>query len=313
LIVQPSGVTPVELPDVTPDSVADQAAAFGAALAASTRPGPAETDAQTTITRVLGWLWDSIAEPVLKRLGHLTTPSVAWPRVWWSPVGQLALLPIHAAGHLPDRATVLDRVVSSYTPTLRALQHARTRHTRADNDLVIVAIGDAPGGTALRGVEREATRIAALTPATRLDGAEATVDAVRAAVTSHASAHFACHAASDPDDPSAGHLLLHDGSLSVLDVSTLDLSGCETSLGAHRIPDEGLHLVSAFQLAGYPQVVGTLWQVNDLVARLVAVDLHERIVAGADVAVALHHAVRRCRERFDKTPTLWAAYLHSGR
>jgi CHAT domain-containing protein len=160
-------------------------------------------------------------------------------------------------------------------------------------------------------------------PAPRRSGRDETDDSrwPPAALTSHASVHFACHAASDPDDPSAGHLLLRDGPLSVLDVSALDLSGvrlailsaCETSLGTHRIPDEGLHLVSAFQLAGYPQVVGTLWQVNDLVARLVAVDLHEGIVSGEDVAMALHHAVRRCRERFANTPTLWAAYLHSGR
>jgi CHAT domain-containing protein len=301
--------------------VADQAAAFSDALDAATRPGTGETDAQVVASGVLGWLWDVIAEPVLKRLGHISTPSGTWPRVWWSPVGQLALLPIHAAGRFPDSATVLDRVISSYTPTLRALQHARARHTRAGNDLVIVALGDAPGAKTLRGVEREASRIVALRSATRLEGAEATIDSVRAALASHASAHFACHAASDPDDPSAGHLLLHDGRLSVLDVSALDLSGvrlavlsaCETSLGAHRIPDEGLHLVSAFQLAGYPQVVGTLWQVNDLVARLVAGDLHESIAAGEDVATALHHAVRRCRERFDKTPTLWAAHLCSGR
>ncbi|MDF3291850.1 CHAT domain-containing protein [Streptomyces silvisoli] len=321
LIVQPSGITPVQLPDVTPDSVADQAAALGAALAASTRPGAGETDAQTTVTGILGWLWDFVAEPVLKRLGHTTTPSDSWPRVWWSPVGQLALLPIHAAGHYPDSATVLDRVVSSYTPTLRALRHAKARRTRADGDLVVVAIGDAPGAKTLRSVEREATHIAALTSATRLDGAQATVDAVRAALPSHGSAHFACHGVSDPDDPSASHLLLHDGPLSVLDLSALDLSGvrlavlsaCETSLGAHWIPDESLHLVSAFQLAGYPQVVGTLWQVNDLVARQVAVDLHEGIAAGEDAAMALHHAVRRCRERFHKSPTLWAAHLHSGR
>ncbi|MFV5996300.1 CHAT domain-containing protein [Streptomyces sp. NPDC056231] len=321
LIVEPSGVTAVELPGVTPDSVAEQAAAFGAALNAATRPGAGETEAQATVTEVLGWLWDFVAEPVLKRLGHTAAPSGAWPQIWWSPVGQLALLPLHAAGRFPDGATVLDRAVSAYTPTLRALRHARARYARAGEDLVIVAIGDAPGAKALRSTEREASRIAALTPATRLIGAQATVDAVRAALVSHASAHFACHAASDPGAPSAGHLLLHDGPLSVLDVSALDLSGvrlavlsaCETSLGAHRIPDEGLHLVSAFQLAGYPQVVGTLWQVNDHVARLVGVDLHQGIAEGEDVATALHHAVRRCRERFPRTPTLWAAYLYSGR
>jgi hypothetical protein len=312
LIVEPSGVTVVELPGVTPDSVAGQAAAFRAALHAATRPGAGETEAQTTVTEALGWLWE--------RLGYTTAPSGAWPRVWWSPVGQLALLPLHAAGRFPDGPTVLDRAVSAYTPTLRALRHARARYVRAREDLVIVAIGDAPGAKTLRGTDREASRIAALTPATRLAGAQATVDAVRAALASHSSVHFACHAASDPDNPSAGHLLLHDGPLSVLDVSALDLSGvrlavlsaCETSLGTHRIPDESLHLMSAFQLAGYPQVVGTLWQVNDHVARLVAVDLHQWIAGGEDVAMALHHAVRRCRERFPKTPTLWAAHLYSG-
>ncbi|GAA4972598.1 CHAT domain-containing protein [Streptomyces hyderabadensis] len=321
LIVRPSGVTVVELPGVTPDSVAGQAAAFGAALAGAARPGAGETDAQATAAAVLGWLWDHVTEPVLRRLGYTSRPSGAWPRVWWSPVGRLALLPVHAAGRLPGGASVLDRVVSSYTPTLRALRHAGQRHSRADDDLVVVAVGDATGARPLRGVEREASGIAALTRATRLDGAAATADAVRAALTSHASAHFACHAASDPDDPSAGHLLLHDGPLSVLDVSALDLSGvrlavlsaCETSLGAPRVPDESLHLVSAFQLAGYPQVVGTLWQVNDLVARTVAVDLHTGLAAGEDAATALHHAVHRCRDRFDRTPTLWAAYLHSGR
>ncbi|GAA2596264.1 CHAT domain-containing protein [Streptomyces axinellae] len=345
LIVRPSGVTTVGLPEVTPESVAERSAAFGAALDASTRPGQGEAAAQSAVTQVLGWLWDAIAEPVLRHLGHTSAPAVpaggsgsgGWPRVWWSPVGRLALLPVHAAGRFPGTATVLDRVISCYTPTLRALRHARIRQERAGDGrpvgspasgpadrpadgLVIVAVQDAPGATALRGVAREAATIAELAPATRLNGAAATVDSVRNALQSHTSAHFACHAASDPEDPSAGHLLLHDGPLSILDVSALDLTGarlavlsaCETSLGTQQIPDESLHLVSAFQLAGYPQVVGTLWRVNDRVARLVAVELHERLAAGEDVATALHHAVRHCRERFARTPTLWAAHLCSG-
>ncbi|WP_405463963.1 CHAT domain-containing protein [Streptomyces jietaisiensis] len=327
LLVRSSGVTPVALPGVTPEAVAERAADFGAALTASTRPGPGEAEAQTVVTEVLGWLWEAIAEPVLAALGRTGAPEGDPPRLWWSPAGRLALLPLHAAGRFPRGPAVLDRVVSSYTPTLRALRHARTRHDQggaagpADGDLLVVTVGDAAGARTLRGVGREAQDIAALRPVTRLDGARATVDAVRAALTSHASVHIACHAASDPDDPSAGHLLLHDGRLSLLDLSGLELSGvrlavlsaCETSLGAPRIPDESLHLVSAFQLAGYPQVVGTLWQVNDRVARLVSVDLHRGLRAGEDVARALHHAVRRCRERFPGTPTLWAAYLHSGR
>jgi hypothetical protein len=325
LIVRPTGVTVVELPGLDPDSVADRAASLGAALAASTRPGTGEAEAQVVVTEVLAWLWDAVAGPVLRRLGHLAPPSGAWPRVWWSPVGRLASLPIHAAGRRPGTATVLDRVISSYTPTLRALRHAREGRPPAAGDdedgLLIVGLKDAPGGKILRGAQREAETVAAMRPATRLEGPRATVASVRAALTSHATVHFACHAVSDPEDPSAGHLLMHDGPLSLLDVSALDLSGarlavlsaCETSLVADRIPDESLHLVSAFQLAGHPQVVGTLWKVNDLVARLVAKDLHAGLLEGQDAATALHHAVLRCRERFGATPTLWAAYLCSGR
>ncbi|MFG2222325.1 hypothetical protein [Streptomyces sp. NPDC048644] len=51
----------------------------------------------------------------------------------WIPGGPLSLLPVHAAGHHGfgaagrERRTVLDRVVSSCTPTVRALGHARER------------------------------------------------------------------------------------------------------------------------------------------------------------------------------------------
>ncbi|TQS46841.1 CHAT domain-containing protein [Cryptosporangium phraense] len=329
LIVKPSGVTPVGLPGLTPGAVTDRAAAFGAALAAAAVPGPGERAAQDTVADVLRWLWDEIAEPVLARLGH-TAPGpaagpaggvaggVAWPRVWWSPVGELAMLPLHAAAPGPDGAGVLDRVISSYTPTLRALGEASGPVAVDEGDLVTVAVGDAPGAPVLANVEREATAIGA---PFRLDGEQASVAAVRAALTTHPSVHFACHGASDVDDPSASHLLLSDGRLTALDVSALDLSdarlavlsACETALGTRRIPDESLHLVSAFQLAGYRAVIGTLWPVNDLVARRVAVDLHAGLRAGSDPATALHHAVRRCRARYPATPTLWAAHVHSGR
>jgi hypothetical protein len=43
--------------------------------------------------------------------------------------GLLSFLPVHASGHPNTRAdaaqvTLIDRVISSYTPTLRALIHA---------------------------------------------------------------------------------------------------------------------------------------------------------------------------------------------
>jgi CHAT domain-containing protein len=40
------------------------------------------------------------------------------------------------------------------------------------------------------------------------------------------------------------------------------LSACQTARNPARdLLDEAIHLASAFQLAGYPHVVGTLWSV----------------------------------------------------
>src|SRR4029077_20061596 len=82
---------------------------------------------ETAITTTLEWLWDHITAPILGTLGHTTPASDVWPRLWWCPTGALTLLPLHAAGRHHTADTVYDRVISSYTPTLRALHHARTR------------------------------------------------------------------------------------------------------------------------------------------------------------------------------------------
>ncbi|GAA0408015.1 hypothetical protein Acor_80840 [Acrocarpospora corrugata] len=67
---------------------------------------------------------------------------------------------------------------------------------------------------------------------TVLRDAKATRAAVTAALGDHRRAHFACHARSDLDDPSAGHLLLHDGVFAVAEDITGedDLAGAASAL-----------------------------------------------------------------------------------
>jgi hypothetical protein len=60
--------------------------------------------------------------------------------------------------------------------------------------------------------------------------------------------------------------------------------------------DESLHLSLAVQLAGFPSVVGTLWEVNELAAVEVAEKIYEMmmeegVVNNTKGAVALHAAV----------------------
>ncbi|MEU6918933.1 CHAT domain-containing protein [Streptomyces olindensis] len=336
VLTGPGGpVRHLALPALGEAAVARQAARFRDALAASRVPGE-ERDAQSVLHEVLAWLWDSAVGPVLDALAP---PSGPLQRLWWSPGGALSALPLHAAGHRGDpERTALDRVVSSYIPTLRALRHARARERRpvaAAGSLLTVVQSEAAGDRhPLPGAEREAEALHALLPTRRLAGPEATFDAVYAALPRHPYAHFACHGVSDPADPSAGRLLLHDHAeqpLTVRHISRLDLSearlavlsACETSRTAGPLADEAIHITSAFQVAGYPHVVGTLWPVHDVVARRVAKEFYSGLRAGPRMpgapaldtgraAVALHHAVRACRARYEESPSLWAAHVHAG-
>lgn len=260
------------------------------------------------VADVLEWLWDAVAGPVLDRL-----PASAgrFPRLWWSPVGPLSSLPLHAAARRdwrerPDRPAVLERVISSYTPTVRALGHAQAgaRRPVSRTRLLIVAVPE--GERPLPYARKESAALAALWPADELIDTEATHDNVLAALTDHAYVHFACHGASDPDDPSASRLLMHgDRPLTVLDVSRSRmpmarlavLSACHTAHAAPRLADEALHIAGAFQLAGYANVVGTLWHVNDQIASRIAIDFHTKLVVTAapsplQSATALHEVIR---------------------
>lgn len=73
--------------------------------------------------------------------------------------------------------------------------------------------------------------------------------------------HFACHALTDFASPSESRLVLHDGTLRVSELASLRvnsaslafLSACATASGGDSLPDETIHISSAFQLAGVPK------------------------------------------------------------
>ena len=307
--------------------------------------GRAETQArQHDIDSTLAWLWDTVTEPVLTRLGYTSTPATdqSWPRLWWSATGPLSLLPIHAAGRHggttgPMPASVLDLVVSSYTPTIQALIRARKtrRADPAGRRLLIVAVPAAPadsGQPDLPGAAREADWLAERFPGshTRREGSGAVVADVVRLIPQHAIAHFAAHGEQDLVYPSDGGLLLSDGVLTVPQVAALDLSqaelaflsACQTAIGGVRLLDESLHVAAAFQLAGYRHVIGTLWAVSDRRSPEVVAEVYAGLgpegARGLDdvdpdrSAFALHSAVRRLRDGRRAPALLWIPYVHIG-
>jgi tetratricopeptide (TPR) repeat protein len=338
LILTSNGVLePVLLDGLTPDSVNKQVDEYLTAL----NEAPISPTAEQRLMKVLGWLWDMIADPVLDRLGITGPPEAGtpWPRLWWCVSGLLSFLPLHAAGHHHTQvgaapATVLDRALSSYTPTIRALAHARTlaRDNRAGqvdsrDRLLAVAMPHTPGWPDLPGAQAEAAGLQNRFPGhvTVLTGPEATHDAVLKALPTAGWVHFACHGSSDLTNPSANCLLLADYQkrpLTVVDVARLRLneadlaflSACSTARPGSRLADEAIHLASAFQLAGYRQVIATLWPIGDQNAVDIADDIYTTLTAHTDnaAAEAVHAAARQARLRWPGKPTIWASHVHIG-
>ncbi|UQS25189.1 CHAT domain-containing protein [Amycolatopsis thermalba] len=320
VILTPDGVRARPLPDLTEDALRQRVRAFRAALAAE--PGERQA-AERTIHDTLEWLWDTVAGPVLDAIG------VTGSRIWWAPVGVLSLLPLHAAGHHRGGGpAVMDRVISSVTPTVRALAHARTRRRGSGERprLLVVAMPSTPDGADLPGARAEAEFLAAHVPgATVLAGADATRDAVLDALPSAGWVHFACHGYSDPDNPSDSHLVLHDHArapLRVVDVSRLRLpdarfaylSACDTARTSETLSDEAIHPAAAFQIAGFAQVVGTLWRVEDAVAPVLAQWIYRDLLTpgAGTTATAVHRTARALREKYPNLPSVWAAHVHFG-
>jgi hypothetical protein len=282
--------------------------------------------AELVLRSILGWLWKAVAQPVLTTLGFTDEPAAgaAWPRLWWCPTGPLTLLPLHAAGDYalngPDRPTVLDRVISSYTPTLRALIEARSATAPAgDPRLLLVTVDRAGDESLLPAVAREREMLGKLFAdrCTSLDGPDATIANVRAALPDHSWMHISCHANQLLDNPSRGGLRLHDGTLTIAEISRgryhgefAYLSACKTATGGLGLADEAITLAAALHYTGYQHVIGTLWSVLDSAAAEVALDLYDEDFRPADSAVRLHHAVRRLR---DENPlVVWTPFIHIG-
>jgi tetratricopeptide (TPR) repeat protein len=258
----------------------------------------------------------------------------------------------------PDAA--INRVVSSYTPIIATLRQARGNppvNPVVDGEQVlVVAMPVTPGiGSPLIAVSEEVDAIAGRLPGAVIfaepdpDAAEAvtgagddeapaprlpTLRAVTEMLPRVSVSHFACHGISDSDNPSHSRLLLHDHATDPLTVSAVSslrlgharlayLSACGSALSTNQaLLDESIHLTTGFQLAGYDQVIGTRWVINDMIAARVAAEVYAGLAgpggAGIDTsrgARALHDAVRsvlRASPALLDRPSLWAAYVHVG-
>ncbi len=198
----------VSLPDLSWDTAVARVNQMLRALTAGTEGSlTARQKLRDDVFDVLGWLWDVIARPVLAALGCTSRPKAdsPWPRVWWCPTGPLTALPIHAAGHYSRDKTaahtadsVLDRVISSYTPTLIALNRSRQPAAATRARQLTVGMPVTPGLPPLPAVSPEMAVLARHFPLGQanhqLVKSQATRASVATAIGNHTWVHLACHA-----------------------------------------------------------------------------------------------------------------------
>ena len=332
----------VNLLDLSLDAAVDNANGMLRALAAAADPRRAFQDREKdrrAILDVLDWLWDVIAEPVLTALGHTSPPKTGspWPQVWWCPTGPLTVLPIHGAGHHPRLRTatnggtdcVLDRVISSYTPTLTALTRARQPVAAGPVRQLTIGMPSTPGLPPLPAVPAELKVLARHFPPGKINhqltGSQATRADVMTAIATHSWVHLACHADQQHADPARSGFALWDATLTITDLAAQPtqrrdlafLSACQTATGGVRHLDEAIHLAAAMQFLGYRHVIATMWTIGDPPAPHVADTFYTTLKQGGRpdpdrTAEALHQAIQSLRQTDPTNPPLWAPYIHLG-
>jgi CHAT domain-containing protein len=300
--------------------------------------------------KILDWLWRVAVRPVLDVLApNAEGTSSGLPRLWWIPVGLLSRFPFHAAMEEGgDRnARAYERVMSCYAPSLKSLRFIRDQSlaaiSRATSRFLAITVEETgkQGYPKLAGVNQEALDLATIFSQTPEDCILHRPTAARAlkAIQDSNLVHFACHGESDPVNPSDSRLILvkaDPDNVERIDPLTVgDLMNGKTAHGgiaflracftadnsAVRLIDEVSHLASAFQLAGFSHVFGTMWNTRNSACAEVIKRFYLHLLEPSldehphhKVAKAFHMAVKEWMdsEGTYENPLLWASFVHYG-
>jgi CHAT domain-containing protein len=235
---------------------------------------------------IFAQLWKQVVKPIILALGLERKVPLgecqgrdSRRRLYWCPTGLFSFLPLHAAGFGGAHGEwCSDYAVSSYTPTLTVLIHARRNVNPVPKSSLTAILVSAPSVSGLPLLEKAAEEIACV--ASVLSMASVTVIGERTTCGSSADMrevterlseahilHFACHGEQDAESPLHSGFCLRDGKLTVAQLMQLNasnalfafLSACETAKGDQKQPDQVVHLAAAILFVGFRSIVATMW------------------------------------------------------
>jgi CHAT domain-containing protein len=261
----------------------------------SSERSPAFPLALEKITNTLG-------EYVVCHLAE-TLISAGVERVILVPSGALAFAPLHAARYeRAGRPTYLIddvQVVYALSGQLHWLLLDRAESRNAW--LPASVFGDTDIDSPLPFARIEAEVVAVALGVSPVVGEAVTSEAVKSSTAKAATVHFACHAESNPVEITASGIQLADGPLALPEIvadrlfdnaRTVVLSACRTALVEISRVDEVTGLPSAIISTGVPNVVATLWSVDDLSTLLLAARMWTELGQNPAIPYGIAEAVR---------------------
>ncbi|KAG1721705.1 CHAT domain-containing protein [Suillus lakei] len=269
---------------------------FAMAIQHTARMRPEEPRKKLRV--LLRIVWDEIMLPIVNALQHdlkLRHRS----RIWLCPTAAFTSVPLHAANPFRMKADrsgpepcLEDIYICSYTPTLSALIRSRqTVKTHVTSSFAVIGQSQ-PGagqGRVLPAVDSELELVHELVPSnvkfTHLSGDEATQAGALETLQQNTWVHLACHGKQDHEQPYNSCFAMRDKPLTLLDIMENNspeaefafLSACHTAVGDEETPDEVIHLAAGLQFSGFKSVIGTLWVVNDALAKHIVEAFYEKM------------------------------------
>ncbi|KAG2116823.1 CHAT domain-containing protein [Suillus clintonianus] len=305
-IVVPTSGEPrhVRFPRITLTDLEKLKDDFATAIRHAARMHPAEPRKKLRVR--LRILWDEIMLPIVNVLQH-DLKLQHRSRIWLCPTAAFTSIPLHAANPFRTNADrsggepcLEDLYICSYTPTLSALIRARQAMKTCVTPS-FAAIGQSePGagqGDVLPAVDSELELVHTLIPPnikfTNISKDEATQAGALNALQCNTWVHLACHGKQDLEQPYNSCFSMRDKPVTLLDIMENNspqaefafLSACHTAVGDEETPDEAIHLAAGLQFSGFKSVVGTLWGVNDALAKHVVEAFYEKMFEDSEDGV----------------------------
>jgi len=271
-----------------------------------------------TLDHTTKWLWDAVMGELISILREHKSATII-------PVGQLALLPLHAAWTKNDttkptqRRYVLDEVNISYAPSAYALWQANPGAKRTTEKLFAV---ENPDGSLVFSKDDVHAAIDVFMQSEHLSGDDAILEVVKEEMQKAHVLHFSTHGRAGWEKAEQARLTLaNDEYLTLPDIYSLDLkntrlavlSACETGVPGLELIDEMIGLSAGMMQAGVPGVVGSLWSVNNgSTAMLMARFYQYWQKEGESPQDALSLAQIWLRDSLFESPYYWAAFTYTG-